>query len=363
MRSVGTIALVVAVLGTAAPSRAAAAVKVEERSTFELTGALGGIARMVGVGPSEPELRTIAVSGDRKRSISGDGGELVDLDEGALYALDLKRGAYRVTTFDQLRQAMDDARRRATAERAKAPRGREPSPDEQRQVDEALQQAQIDVGLKSTGRSRTINGFQTRQVVLTVAAHARGDTLEHGGGLALTSEMWLAPKIAALKELADFEQRFARSYASALYGGASRKDAEAMNGAFAMHPLLKDALVKLKTEGAKVDGSPILTTVTVDVVPSAEDRAKLAAESAKEQRRTRERSRPDMGKGLGGLLGGIAKQVVEKKIEEKVDEKLESSKADAQSPTLLRMTTEVLRVSRSVAASDVALPPGLRRVN
>jgi hypothetical protein len=340
---------------------------VEERSTFELAGALGSIARMVGAGSSEGEVTTIAVKGDRKRSTSGDTGEIIDLAEGKLYAYDMKRGGYRVSSFEELRQAAAKARRDAAAEREQAPRsgGREPSADErdaERQLSEALEQIEIDVELKSTGRTRTINGFETRQVLMTVAAHAKGTTLEQDGGIALRSDMWLAPKVAALKEVTDFDQRHARRLASSLYGGASTKDASAMEAAVAMHPMLKDVLVRMKAEGAKVDGSPILTTVTVDLVPSAEQKAKMAAEAEQQSRRSSERSRPELGKGLGGLLGGIAKQAVHKKVEEKVEAKLERASADAQSPTLVKITTEVLRVSTTVGPLDVALPAGLRRV-
>ena len=198
---------------------------------------------------------------------------------------------------------------------------------------------------------------------MTVAAHAKGTTLEQGGGIALRSEVWLTPRIAALKELADFDLRYARRLAGSLYGGVSPKDASAMDAAVAMHPMLKDVVVRMKAEGAKIDGSPILTVVTVDLVPSAEEKAKMAAEDEQQRRRSSERSRPEMGKGLGGLLGGLAKHVAQKKAEEHVEAKLEGAREDARSPTLLRMTTEVLRVSTRVLPSDLALPAGLRRVD
>jgi hypothetical protein len=361
-----TIAFAAVAVLVAAPSGASAGVKVEERSTFELTGALGSIARMVGAGSSEGELTTVAVNGSRKRSTSGDTGDIIDLAEGNLYAYDVKRGAYRVSSFEELRHAVEKARRGASAERSEAPRGVERDPragDGERQLKEALEQIQIDVELKSTGRTRTINGFETREVLMTVAAHAKGATLEQSGGIALRSDMWLTPKIAALKELAEFDRRYAARLASSIYGGASPKDASAMDAALATNPMLKDVMVRMKAEGAKVDGSPILTVVTVDLVPSAEEKAKMAAEAEQQKRKASERSRPELGKGLGGLLGGFAKHAVQKKAEEQVEAKLERTSAEAQSPTLLKMTTEVLRVSTRVDASDLALPAGLRRID
>ena len=77
--------------------------------------------------------------------------------------------------------------------------------------------------------------------------------------------------------------------------------------------MLKDVLVRMRAEGAKVEGSPILTTMTVDSVPSAEQRAEQ-----RQARPPRERSRP-AGKGVGGLLGGLVSQAVERKVEERVE--------------------------------------------
>jgi hypothetical protein len=309
------------------------------------------------------------VKGDRKRATSGDAGTLVDLGAGEMTAFDAKRGEYRVTTFEQLRAAMEKARR-AAAERPAEPRGqREPRSaardrDCDRDLEQALESIQLDVEVRSTGRTRTINGFDTREVVLTVAAHARETTLDQGGGIALRSELWLAPRIGALRELAQFDRRFASRYAASLSGGTSERDASAMQAAFASNPMLKDVLARMKVEGAKLDGSPILSIVTVDLVPSAEDRARAAAEAEAEQRRSSERSRPrPTGKGLGGLLGGLARHAVERTVEAKADAKLASDRDDARSPTILRMTTEVLRVTAQVGEQDLALPPGLRRVD
>jgi hypothetical protein len=355
---IAIVALAMAALAGALPSRASAGVKMEEKSHLELQGMLGTIASLGG-GGSNATLTSIAVNANRKMSRSGDSGEIVDLEEDKVYTLDLKGGTYRVATFEELRQKMEEARRRAAAERQKAPprtEGKAGTPEQK--PDEALKKVQIDVVVKNTGQTRTINGFETRQVVMTVVAHERGTPVEQSGGLAITSEMWLTPKIPSLKQVAEFDRRYAKKLGSALFSGASPKDASAANSAMAAHPLLKDALVRMRTEGAKVDGSPILTTMTVDLVPSAEARAQAAADAEKKKRSESESSKPGLGKGLGGLVSGLAKKAVQKKVDAKVEEK----SASAQSPTLMTMTTEVLGVSTKVVASDLALPAGLRRV-
>ena len=138
------------------------------------------------------------------------------------------------------------------------PRTAEPEPNE------LLQHLEIEVELKNTGRTRTINGFDARETVMSITAHEKGKTLDESGGLALTSSMWLAPKIPALKELNAFDQRYARKLAGAIFGGSPEHDPSASPSAVAAHPMLKDVLVRMRAEGAKVEGSPILTTMTVD---------------------------------------------------------------------------------------------------
>lgn len=341
-----------AALAAVLTSEASAAVRMEEKSQWQLEGMLGKVASLVTKGAPEAETTTVAATASRKVSMSGKTGEIIDLDEGAVYQLDLENRTYTVTTFDELRQRVQAARKEAArAELEEEPRNAVPRTAEP-EPNELLQHLEIEVELKNTGRTRTINGFDARETVMSITAHEKGKTLDESGGLALTSSMWLAPKIPALKELNAFDQRYARKLAGAIFGGPPEHDPSASPSAVAAHPMLKDVLVRMRAEGAKVEGSPILTTMTVDLVPSAEQRAEQ-----RQARPPRERSRP-AGKGVGGLLGGLVSQAVERKVEERV----ERPRDEGQNVTIFRMTNEVVRVSTDVSAADLALPPGFRRV-
>ena len=54
---------------------------------------------------------------------------------------------------------------------------------------------------------------------MTITVREKGKTLEQSGGMVMTTDMWLAPKIAAMKDIADFDVR----YAQKLYGGDDRR--------------------------------------------------------------------------------------------------------------------------------------------
>ncbi len=90
---------------------------------------------------------------------------------------------------------------------------------------------EVDFDVKNTGQKKTINGFDTHQVVMTITVREKGKTLEESGGLVLTADMWLAPKIAAMKEIADFDMRYAQKLYGSMIEGVSAEQMAAVDGA------------------------------------------------------------------------------------------------------------------------------------
>ena len=129
--------------------------------------------------------------------------------------------------------------------------------------------------MKESGQRKTLNGYECREVITTIVVREKGKTLEQGGGLVLTVDSWLAPRIAAMQEIADFNQRYFRKLEGPLAPGASPDE---MAAALAMYPFLKQALSKLNTENVNVDGSPILTSMTFETVKSAEEMSRESKE-------------------------------------------------------------------------------------
>ena len=48
---------------------------------------------------------------------------------------------------------------------------------------------------------------------MTVTMREKGKALEDGGGMVMTSDIWLGPEIPAMKELAEFERRYWKAIA------------------------------------------------------------------------------------------------------------------------------------------------------
>jgi hypothetical protein len=319
---------------TLASTTLVADVRSDEKTHVEFSGMIGRMAGMLG-GKSAREglTSTVAVKGDRKATLSEASGQIVDLMEEKVYDLDIKKKNYRVTTFAELRKRMEEARKK-TAENAAKEQDRQPEPDKNQK------QMEIDFNVRNTGEKKAINGFDTHQVVMTVTVREKGKKLEESGGMVLTSDMWLAPKIAAMKEVAEFDARYAKALYGSMLAGVSP---EQIGMALAMYPAMKDAIAKMNVEGGKIDGTAILTTTTTESVKSA-------AQLAEEAKGQDDNTAASPAGGLSGALGGFAKKAMKKKPE---------GGPQARS-TIFTSTHEVLKVATDVAAADVAVPAGFK---
>ena len=153
---------------------------------------------------------SVAVKGDRLATLHDTTGQIIDLAEEKIYDIDMKAKSYRVTTFADLRRRMEEAQRKAQEERARAEKPAE-KPQEPAPRDPKQPEVEVDFQLKETGQKKTVNGFDTREIVMTITLREKGKTLEQAGGLVLTSDMWMAPKVAGMNEIAEFYLRYAQT--------------------------------------------------------------------------------------------------------------------------------------------------------
>jgi hypothetical protein len=325
---------IAAALGAAllvlSPHTLRADVRADQKTHVEFGGMLGRMVNFFGgKAAKEGVVSTVAVKGERKATLNEQTGQIVDLAEEKVYDLDLRKKSYKVTTFAELRRRMEEAQKKAE-EDARKQDGRDApasNPNEK--------QMEVDVNVRNTGEKKAINGFDTHQVIMTITLREKGKSVEQGGGLVTTTDLWLAPKIAAMKEIADFDIRYAQKLYGGMFTGVS---AEQMAAAMALYPMMKQALGRMSTEGAKLDGTAIMTTVTMDAVKSE---AEIAQQTASDEK---------PAAGLGGLLGGLAKKAAAKRGDD-------SSKART---TFMTSTNEVLKVATAVEPADVAVPPAFK---
>jgi hypothetical protein len=232
----------------------------------------------------------------------------------------MKKKTYTVTTFEELRRRM-----RESQEQAKKEAGKEPGKPQEAQ--KPTKEYEIDFDVKDTGQKKQIAGYEAHETIATITVREKGMTLEQSGGIVLTNNIWLGPKIPMLKEISDFDVK----YWKALQGPeAFAMSAEQMAAMVAMFPLVSKATERMAKEGDKLSGTPLDTTTTIESVMSKDQLTEAQANSSN-------------NKGGGGLGGMLAKKIM----------KTEPPKGRS---TVVTTHHEVLEVSASVAAADLAIP-------
>jgi len=326
-----TVTLAVLVLASAGIR---ADVRTDQKTTLQFGGALGSLVNMFGGGGNEGAASSVAVKGNRKATLNDRTGQIIDLGEEKVYDLDVRKKTYKVTTFDELRRRMEEARKKAEAD-AKRSEGRASEPAAQK--DPNAKEMEVDFKIENTGQSKAVNGFDTKQSIMTITVREKGKTIEQSGGIVMKADMWMTPTIAAMKEIADFDLRYAKQLYGSMLNGVS---ADQMAMALAMYPMMKEAIAKMNAEGGKLEGTAIQTVTTITAVPSAEA-------AAQESEASSSQSKPSGG--LGGMLGGmLAKKMGGQK------------KEDGKGSPFMTTTNDVLKVTTDVGAQDVAVPAGFK---
>ena len=340
-RSIPALALTIAL--AAAPAHAD--VKKDERNQVSFAGMLGRMFSLFGgKAAREGVVSTVAVSGDRKMTTSGDNtAQIIDLKEEKIYDLDVRRKTYKVTTFEDIRRQMREAE--AKAREAAAKESREPKDEPPAKSDGKEKELEVDFDVKNTGQTKAINGFDTRQVVATITVREKGKKIQDSGGIVMTVDTWLT-KAVSLKEISDFDRR----YYEKLAGPISAVDPQQMATAMAMFPGLKEAMARMSRED--LGGTAIQTTTTTDAVKSAEQMKQEASGGSSA-------SSNENPVSVGGAIGGFMRR------RQQQQDKEAAAKPDANPArsTFMTINNEVLKIATNVTAADVAIPAGFKERN
>jgi hypothetical protein len=316
-----------AVIAAAVALAGMAEVKVDQKTQFHLAGALGGIVNVFGGRAAREGITTTeAVRGERKLTVNGSSGELVDLREEKVYHIDYDHKTYRVETFDEIRHKIQEQE-----ERARKNASRE---DRSTSKGESGPEYVVDFDVRDTGSRDTVNGFSARQVVTTATVHEKGKKIEESGGSILTADMWMSPRIAGMKEIAEFDRRYFSKIYGSSYSGAEMQQLAML---MATNPALGKAMKSFSDKRTSFEGTPVRTTLRFEtVVPPGQN-----ASSGQE-----ESGAPSAGRIVGGLMGRIKKS-----REQKSDQPSSPNRAE-----LFNSTNEILKVYPSVTKNDVSIP-------
>jgi len=325
MKRLARIAVVAVPLFTFAVAIGYADVKTKTQSNIKFEGFLGFFLNRTKAA-KEGLISTDAVKGSRKATRTEDRGEIIDLSEQKVYTIDYKKKEYSVETFEQIRQRMRDEAAKAREQQEKQ------EPEQKGEPQKPQKEYQVDFDVKDTGQKKQIIGYDTHETIATVTVHEKGKPIEESGGVILTSDLWLGPRIPELKELSDFELRYWQALQEG--SGVPTMSPEQMAQVMAAFPLFSQAMERMQKDGDKLSGTPLDTTMTLESVKSKDQS-------------TQQSQQPSSSGGLGGMLA--------RKMMKKNDSGTGRS-------TVFTSRHQYLEIAKSVDAADVAIPAGFKDV-
>src|SRR5262249_51051296 len=265
--------------------------RIKQQTTAKFEGMLGRFVGMFGGKAAKEGLTsTAAVKGNRKATMSDTTGQIIDLSEEKVYDLNIKKKEYTVTTFEQIRQRM-----REEAEKLKQQQGKA-EPSEKGQPQKPQQEYEVDWDVKDTGQKKQVAGLDTHEAIVTITVREKGKTLDDGGGIVMTNDMWLGPKLPEIKELADFDLRYWKQLQQG--SGVAAMSPEQAAQLLAAFPLVSKAMDRMAKDGDKLAGTPLDTTMTIEAVKSPEQ--------------MQQQQQQQSSGGGGGIGGMLAKKMMKK---------------------------------------------------
>ena len=333
------------------------------QQTTQITG--GSLLKMmktVGVFSSQarhmgdPVVSTIYLQGNRLADVSPEQIQIIDLDEETITQIDVEKKTYSVMTFEQMKQAMENARQRMQQEAAKQqPQETTQNPDAQNV------QMSFDVKVRKTGATKDVSGLNSSEAILTMTMTATDTKTQQSGNLAMTNDMWMVPSVPGYEQVREFYKRFAAKMGEATVGFG--RDFSRM---LAQQPGANQAMGDMVKEMQKLDGVPVMqvmrmgTTVNGQPLPAASE-APLPAEPAGPTKG--EIAKAGMSSMISSRLGGFGGFGKKKQNTPAPDQNSASAGTQPTSAILMEMQTTTSNFSSGpVDPSHFEVQAGYKQV-
>lgn len=210
-----------------------------------------------------PTTTTTMVHGNQKAVVSKETVEITDLDQETITQIDTVHKTYSVVTFAQMRQAFENM-----------PQQMAQAQDKMKQ-EQAQQPAQpktdlktsFDVTVKNTGVTKEINGLMAQEQLVTLQMHVTDPNAPPTEAVnsmtyVVTTDAWISPDPPEVKELQDFDKRFAQKLMAGVDLSAWKTQMTNQNPAmaqmFAGKPGSQEAMAEMAKEMAKLQGTRVM---------------------------------------------------------------------------------------------------------
>lgn len=217
------------------------------QQTTQITGGMmASLTRVMGGASREPIVTTHILKGNRLATLTKDHTSIIDIDKETITEIDHAKKTYSVMTFAQMKAMMDEALS---------------------QVKGANADLKYKISAKATGQAKTVNGIDTKQVLMTMAMDVTDQKSKQGGSMDIVMDNWIG-EVPGYEEAKGFYKRMGEKMGY-LYGSG-------MSQLAAMQPDTRRALEEAAKEMAKVEGVPIQTNMKMGFAGSAEQMAAAA---------------------------------------------------------------------------------------
>lgn len=314
------------VLALAGASILTADFSYQETSTIT-GGAIASVMKVASVfskSVGAPIRSTVLLKGNKMMHRSENSATLIDLDAQTFTTIDFQKKTYSVMTFDQMRQAMEDAMKKAKS-----------SKDQSADVN-------FKVSLDNTGKTRQVSGLDAKEAVLRMEMQGTDKKSGESGAMYITNDLWIAPVGAGYAEVRDFERRMAEKITWTASGNMFMAQPEVANG-----------MASAAKEIAKIDGIPVLQVMSMGATPQTPNPDAADAKPAPAEEPKTEKQ--GMGGALGRLggIGGFGRKKAEPQPEQ----------STAAPGSMLEMRTEMTNFSNtSIDDAQLAIPAGFKKI-
>jgi len=299
-------------------------------------GAMAGMTKFLGAfskdakQATQPTTSTVSLKGNRMRREDNLGKvEIIDLDGRRFIHIDLKSKTYSITTFEEMRAQIEEARQKAAEQQAKRGKGQNP------QV-KITPKIQVTPG---TGTKQVLN-YTAKEMKTRVDMEMESQDPKQQGSATMwmTAESWIAP-VKGHDELKAFYLRLA-------------KELDWLPGAvLGANPQMNMASVELRKSTARLNGMPLLQYTSVGM-----GAGQPGSNAGQSQQQSHSSSNPVSA--IGGIFG-------RKKKDDSAQQDSGSASGAPASPTgsLMDMTTEVTSISTNrLDAALFEIPAGFKQV-
>ena len=206
------------------------------------------------------------------------------------------------------------------------------------------------VSANATGKTKQVAGFDAKEMIMTMEMEAKDKESGQKGGMTVITDMWIAPGVAGYQEVRDFYKRMAEKINWTPGGNM-----------FMQNPQVSQGMAEVYKEVAKVDGVPVMQTITMGAPGTVAPPDGSAPPSPQQP----VAERPSVGGALGGALGGRFGLGRKKtSSDQPADGTSSQGSGGKTSGSLLEMTTELSSFSSNpVDAGQFAVPAGFKKVD